>query len=164
MRDVLVSVLAVMLVCSSLAYSQDLSAKDITSLPNDFALSYSDELIGIVPAENSYIDITRNKGASDGSCTLVSGILSVFRHGGPKTKDPTLTKRLTKEQCLELYKDAVRMGFFELNNRYTDEKVSGGYGVTMSITADGKTQTVKAINVQVAEITALITKLQKLMK
>lgn len=162
MRNVVISVLAGILLCSSMAHAED--KEEIKSLPGDFAVSYSDEVVGIAPAENSYIDITRNKGASDGSCTLVTGTLTVFRLGAPGTKDPSKTRRLSKEQCLALYKDAVEMGFFKLQDRYVDDKIKGGYGVTMTITADGKTKTVKAVNKQVPEITALLGKLQKLMK
>lgn len=163
MRNVVISVAAGILMCAALAHGQE-SKEEIKSLPNDFAVAYSDDLIGVVPSENTYIDITRNRGASDGSCTIVTGILGVFGGRTPTTKTPMKTKRLTKEQCLAFYKDAVKTGFFELNSKYSGDQTDTGYGVTFSITADGETKTVKTINRQVPEIIALITKLQKLLK
>jgi len=162
MHKVVISVLAGIVLVSSLAHAQE-KEKTEDTLPGDFSLVYTDVFAGMLPTEGTFIEIHRNPRASDGSCLLTSGILTRSA-GRADVKTVNITKSIPAAQVLEFYKEAKKIGFFDLRNRYIDDKAQGGTSITMTITGDGNTQRVETLNTVVLEINALLSKIQTLMK
>ena len=115
-------------------------AQGVASVPADFKLRLVSARRGParIPPDIQWVEISAAGSAK----------LSEMRSGNAQL--PGAVIRLGADAVQRIYRAVSTERFFELQGIYQDSEVSGGDFAEMTITADGKTQTVKTVNIRVA--------------
>lgn len=129
-------------------------------LPEGFSLERRSWDVGVLPVQEDFIRIKPVDTAKGKVWMLTAG--TTTRHfGKPEETVMRVKKELTAAQCLTLYNEALKLGFFKMKDVYSEEE-DGGSASSISITADGVTKKVSVYNTEVPEVDKLTGKIRAL--
>ncbi len=118
------------------------------TLPKDFAFQSSSGTVGVVPASKQYVTIRRIEGLEDKVAYAITKgeeltpRIEIKDAGKEEEAGFQSAKNLSEAQVLEIYKQAIELGFFDLNETYPEEFPIGGSITKIIITANGVTKKV----------------------
>ena len=152
--------------CSSLDELEE-NEPEAREVPVDFSFEHATWIAGVNPRQERFIKVLPTTTEEGSVHTLTAG--TVTKHGRKSTEiEVTLERSLTAEECLGIYNEALRLGFFKLKEKYSEEDqrkaVEGGRGSTTTITANAATKKVIVYARRVPEIDQLIGEVQTLMR
>ena len=133
-------------------------------VPVDFSFEHATWIAGVNPRQERFIKVFPTTTEEGSVHTLTAG--TVTKHGRKSTEiEVTLERSLTAEECLGIYNEALRLGFFKLKEKYSEGyQREGGRGSTTTITANAATKKVIVYARRVPEIDQLIGEVQTLMR
>lgn len=116
--------------------------KEATTLPQGFRFEHRIRSVGVIPPDEEVMAI----GPAGGDYFLTGTMVR---------------KKLTESQCLKVYNEAVKLGFFKLNHDYSEDE-DGGSRSTTRIEADGVTKQVTVYGTSVSAIDQLVATVRAL--
>jgi len=128
----------------------------VESLPKDFALEYVSRTAGVLPSDEKFVRIQPDR---SGGFLLTAGVVTY--DGGAKNFVASVETRQTEEQCLSLYNEVRKAGFFGLKDNY-EEMEFGGIGKTVKITSNGSTKAVHVYGTRVEAFDLVVSAIQAL--
>ena len=129
-------------------------------VPKGFSFERLSWDVGVLPVEKNFIRIRPVDTAKGKVYMLTSG--TTTRHiDKPVETTVRVKKELTAAQCLALYNEALKLGFFKMKDVYSEEE-DGGSASSIAITANGITKRVSVYNTEVPEIDKLTAKIRAL--
>lgn len=141
---------------------------DAREVPVDFSFEHATWIAGVRPRQERFIKVLPATTEEGTVHTLTAGTVTKYGRSKPAETEVTLERSLTAEECLAIYNEALRLGFFKLKERYSEEDprkaVDGGRGSTTTITANAATKKVIVYAKRVPEIEQLIGEVQTLMR
>lgn len=154
------SVLARILVLFLLNSTCSAEKPEAREVPKGFSLERLRWDVGVLPVETDFIRI-RPVDTAKGKVYMLTAGTSTRHIDKPVETAVRVKKTLTTAQCLALYDEAVKLGFFEMRDVYSEEE-DGGSASSISITADGVTKKVSVSNTEVPEIDRLTARIRAL--
>ena len=146
------------------ANAYGLEKQDHNQVLKDFSIEYKNWDVGVLPVRTNFIQI-KPEIARSGRVFMLSIGMTTTKNDGTTDTKIKMRKKLSEAECIALFNEVKKIGFFKLKDAYSpDEAVDGGSAASLKVTADGMTKKISINNTSVPEINKLLAAINLLIR